>query len=322
MSQLKERIPPVIVDALLEMYNDARDYCAEVRSEKPHRHNRHHGKEEDESSEPEIDGACVVKIFRRLLAEVPDWDDVEIEDETKRFTSRVPWMRAVLQQVIVAQVHILVSVRNNQYVERPRFAFEMPREKEIVHKLLIAASKRVRPHAKLFDTSADDDIDAESKMITVEELVRKSVESTVSNLVPLDDIVAAISVAPTRAPAGRRKKAGALTVAKEEQEDDGEEEEEQEPEEEEKEELEEDDGKQPNEIELKEMEKQISSKRAMEEKKHKEEEAIREEKNPAKFVPIDGEEHIDDLVEYYQSLSRDDPKRQEVRRMLKKKMQL
>jgi len=167
MGQVLERLPPVLVESLYDIYGDAVEYC----------------KREKAYSESDR-----FLIFQRLLKEIKEWDDEEIEEETQRVIEIVPWIRSALQQILISQIHILLSVRNDQYVSRPKFTFDMPGDQEIVHRLLISAARKIRPRVALFDHLLDE-YQAESNLLVIEEVVRKSIESAIHSLVPLDAIV-------------------------------------------------------------------------------------------------------------------------------------
>ncbi len=166
--QVLEHVSPVIVNSLSQIYNDALQYSDQELNDTSERFN----------------------VFKKLLSDVKLWDDDEIAEETTEFMRDVPWLRDVLRQIIVAQVHIMLSARADQYISEPKFAFEMPSEETIVYTILTRAAKSVRSRPRLFDHALDEE-QIQTNFDEIEELVRKSLKRTVITLVPIDEIAKA-----------------------------------------------------------------------------------------------------------------------------------
>jgi len=291
MGQVLARLPPVIVESLYDIYSDAIEFC----------------KREREYSE-----ADRFRIFQRLLKEIAEWEEDEIAEETERFISAVPWLRSAVQQILISQVHILMSVRNDQYVSRPKFVFDMPREEVIVHRLLKGAARKIRSRVKLFDHTVDE-YESETNLLAIEEIVRKSIESEIHALVPLDKIVDAQFGKKT---AARRKKAAAATKKKAaaEAEPSG------------------DEGDSQVEVvveeeishsEIDNLEEKAVQYAEFEEEKEREKELMAQklqEKSGSKnkLQLLEGEEHVDDMIERLSRMKKNDPHRSELRQKLKR----
>ena len=166
MGQVIEKLPPVINGSIYDMYKDAWEYCKRKLKDK--------GK--------------TLRLFQKLLAEVPKWDAQTIKEETDRTMAQLPWLREVLRQMLVARVHILMSVRYDQETSIRDFKFDMPSNEQVVHKFLIRASKYIRGRPSLYNHQIDE-IDRETNTMEAEELISKAVKRTISDLVPLEQIV-------------------------------------------------------------------------------------------------------------------------------------
>lgn len=179
MAQVNERIPPIIHQAFFAMYNDAVDQCVEKGD--PKASSRFH-------------------IFQQTLSGVKTWDEDTLIDMTEFFEEKAPWMRTVLRQILVANVHILLSMQNDRMVLQNNFQFEMPSDEDIVFHLMRTSARAIRPHARLFDHKLDE-CDIENNAERLLQIIRRSVESSITTLVPLEEIVAA----QQKQQGGRRK---------------------------------------------------------------------------------------------------------------------
>lgn len=296
MFQVKEHVAPVILNSLQLIYNDACKYC----------------------EEEQLDEAQRFKVFQKALGDIKHWSDEELEEETEEFMGQVPWLRDVLRQILVSQVHILLSARADKYVPDPKFEFSMPSEDQIVFKFLVRAAKTVKPRARLFDHQLEDE-EIDANLIEAEEVVRKSIERTIHTLVPIEKIVEShfgpdplskIPKQPRKAAKKEEKEeketseGSAEHLAKENQEN--------------------------NPLtteEREEIEQEVADEEQYEEQKQAEIDRLREAgAKHDRMELLDGEEHVDEDVEAHierlmlklEQMDRGDPRRRELKHELKK----
>jgi hypothetical protein len=306
MDQVTERVPPLVVDSLVNIYEDAIEFCKSTKGYNP-----------DDKQ----------RVFVTLLGEVPAWDDQDVAEETAHFRKAAPWMFKVIKQILVAQVRILLSVRGDEYVAKPRFDFQMPSDSEIVMKLMGNAAKKMRRHVDLF-------MGAEPDVVAIEDLVRDSVKRTIQNLVPLSEIVSAQYGQDSAAPAAPAAAAPAAPTEAVEDEDEDEDEDDDDDEEEEEKvvEVSEDESISQDEIEkLKKKHKKDQRKRIEQYKQqHKEDHTAEKEQSGLKLIkgeepvdmPIAGEADggTDSLLERMAAMRRDDPDRAALREKIRRRL--
>lgn len=303
MDQVTERVPPLVVDSLVNIYEDAIEFCKSTKGYNP-----------DDKQ----------RVFVTLLGEVPAWDDQDVAEETAHFRKAAPWMFKVIKQILVAQVRILLSVRGDEYVAKPRFDFQMPSDSEIVMKLMGNAAKKMRRHVDLF-------MGAEPDVVAIEDLVRDSVKRTIQNLVPLSEIVSAQygqDSAPAAAPAAPAEDEAEVDEDEDEDEDDDDDEDE----EEKVVEVSEDESISQDEIEkLKKKHKKDQRKRIEQYKQqHKEDHTAEKEQSGLKLIkgeepvdmPLGGEADggTDSLLERMAAMRRDDPDRAALREKIRRRL--
>ena len=171
MSQLLEAVPSVMNARFYEMYLDAWSYC--------------------KNKYPDADDAArrqeTLTAFQKLLGQVPNWKPERLADETEVMQKELPWLRKVLQQMLIARVSILMSIRDDERT-RGDFEFVMPPDETIVRTFFDRAAKRLRGHAKWYDHTVDEE-DREENTMLAEDLIRDSLEKSIPALVPLKNVV-------------------------------------------------------------------------------------------------------------------------------------
>lgn len=182
-------VPPVVIEAFTDIYQDA---CTHCRSE---------------LQDPLLQQRF--KVFQQLLKEVNEWEEDIVDEEAERFREQIPWLRDALRQILINQVNILLSMKNDRYITNAKFTFEMPTENEIVYHIMKNCARAVKPHARLFDHDLED-IDCQTNLAKMDEVVRRAVELSISSLVPIADIVKAQYGEKKKRAAKQQKKAEVL----------------------------------------------------------------------------------------------------------------
>jgi hypothetical protein len=296
MDQVTERVPPLVVDSLVNIYEDAIEFCKTTK-----------GYTADDKQ----------RVFVTLLSEVPSWDAEDVAEETAHFRKAAPWMFKVIKQILVAQVRILLSVRGDEFVAKPVFDFQMPSDSEIVMKLMGNAAKKLRRHVDLF-------LGSEPDVAAIEDLVRESVKRTIQNLVPLSEIVSS-QYGPSDgaiAPPSEAAVANAPAADVDAEEEDDDEDDDDEEEDEKVVEVSEEESISQEEIEkLKKKHKKEQRKRIEQYKvQHKEDGAVEKEQTGLKLIA--GEEPVDtdQLLERMAAMRRDDPDRSGLREKIRHRL--
>lgn len=165
--QVLDCLPPVLNQCLYDKYRDAwRLACYHL---------------EDESQ--------TMRIFQQLLKEVPSWTQREIKARAEEITGQLPWLRDTLRWMTIAQIFIMLRIRNdlktNQAVS---YAFDLPLDEEIVHRLFQAVAQHMTGYVALY-RHTEDETQRIRNTEEAEERIRKVVQRFIRQLVPIQDIV-------------------------------------------------------------------------------------------------------------------------------------
>lgn len=151
LAQLSDYVSPVI----LSIVNDMWDACSSQK--KP------------------------LIAFMTKLKSVPDLNNGTIAAWTQRVVDKCPWLSELLAAVFVSYVKVLTSVRLGNV--KPRIKLKVPSNETFIHSVIVDYAHDLYGDPYLIQRT-----DGESKAVRMQ-MVRKSIEANVRNLLPVKDIL-------------------------------------------------------------------------------------------------------------------------------------
>jgi hypothetical protein len=119
--------------------------------------------------------------FQMKLKQIPSWSSATIEEHTKAIESKSPWLQDLIAAVFVSFVKVLSSIRLNPD-SKPDIRLKLPSNESFTHQLFITIAREYYE-----DPSMVRHADFHKKS----SLVHKAVESTVRDMLPLQQILTA-----------------------------------------------------------------------------------------------------------------------------------
>ncbi len=119
--------------------------------------------------------------FMTKLKGVPDVNNATISAWTSRVSDKCPWLSELLAAVFVSYVKVLTSVRLGNV--KPRIKLKVPSNETFIHSVMVDYAHDLYGDPYLIQRT-----DTEAKAARMQ-LVRKSIEANVRNLLPVKDIL-------------------------------------------------------------------------------------------------------------------------------------
>lgn len=117
--------------------------------------------------------------FQRKLKEIPKWNATIISQHTSAISAKYPFFSDLVAACFVSYVKIMSSVKIHD--NKPNIRLKLPTDDAFVHRVFSMAAKEFYTNPSLVKASRDVRLD----------IVRRAVESTVRDLLPIHDILKA-----------------------------------------------------------------------------------------------------------------------------------
>lgn len=117
--------------------------------------------------------------FQKKLKEIPQWNAAVISQHTAAISAKYPFFSDLVAACFVSYVKIMSSVKIHD--NKPNIRLKLPTDDAFVHRVFSLAAKEFYTNPSLVKASRE----------TRLEIVRRAVESTVRDLLPIHDILKA-----------------------------------------------------------------------------------------------------------------------------------
>jgi hypothetical protein len=128
-------------------------------------------------------GKKVLQQYQKLLKEVPNWNNLMINQHAEKMSNSCGWFNDLLAAVFVSYVKILSSVRINS--ENKKISVKLPTNDVFVHGCLTNAAKELYKDPYVYHeemSEYDRDAALTRRFITV-------IENTVKQMIPMQEIL-------------------------------------------------------------------------------------------------------------------------------------
>ena len=117
--------------------------------------------------------------FQQNLRQIPVWNQDEINKQVEKITSKCSWVGDLLAAIFISNVKILTSVKIGK--DKKKIQITMPKLDIFIHKVHKNAAKSAFDNPRVFLQ--------QDKRAIVTELVQKSIEDTIRNMLPFENIL-------------------------------------------------------------------------------------------------------------------------------------
>ena len=133
-------------------------------------------------------GHPILNIFRKLLENVPIWNNEIIEEETKRIVkvSRCDWLDDLVTAVFISHTRILMSIGPNQNTQKLNVS--VPKTPNFIHKIYINIARDLWKNPYLYNENVAGH-DRQRNMNRVEEIIKLNIEVTIRKELPVKEIL-------------------------------------------------------------------------------------------------------------------------------------
>jgi len=124
--------------------------------------------------------------FQELLKEIPQWNQTILQEESKRIKKKCTYIMDIVTAIFVSNVKILASVRlkgNNENIR-----VKIPTSDIFIHSIYIEAAQHIFYDPFLFYHRSSNRSIQECKE-QVKNIIRFSVDETIRQMLPFDDIL-------------------------------------------------------------------------------------------------------------------------------------
>ena len=159
IEQLKCIVCPLILQGMNSIYQDALDVTQ---------------------------GKHTLLKFQELLKDIPKWNQTILQEESKRIKRKCPYIMDIVTAIFVSNVKILASIRLKGKNENIRV--KIPTSDIFIHSIYIETAQQVFYNPRLFYHKNNDNFGQKNKK-EVFEIVRFSVDETIRQMLPFDNIL-------------------------------------------------------------------------------------------------------------------------------------
>ena len=133
-------------------------------------------------------GTPVLSIFRKLLENIPIWNNEIIEEETNRIikVSRCDWLDDLVTAVFISHTRILMSIGPNQNANKINVS--VPKTPNFIHKIYINIAREIWKNPYLYNENVAGH-DRQRNMNRVEEIIKLNIETTIRKELPVKEIL-------------------------------------------------------------------------------------------------------------------------------------
>ena len=158
IDQLKSIITPLLIQGFNSIYQDA----LEISQNKK-----------------------VLYKFQELLKEIPNWNQTILQAESKRVKQKCNYIMDIVTAIFVSNVKILASIRLKGNDDNIRV--KIPTSDIFIHSIYIEAAQQIFYDPYLFYHRQTNNF--QEKKETVKKIIRNSVDITIRQMLPFDDIL-------------------------------------------------------------------------------------------------------------------------------------
>lgn len=133
-------------------------------------------------------GVPILNIFRKLLENIPIWNNEIIEEETMRIikVSRCDWLDDLVTAVFISHTRILMSIGPNQNTNKINVS--VPKTPNFIHKIYINIARDLWKNPYLYNENIAGH-DRQRNMNRVEEIIKNNIETTIRKELPVKEIL-------------------------------------------------------------------------------------------------------------------------------------
>jgi hypothetical protein len=128
-----------------------------------------------------------LKKFQEKLCTISVWNQDIIDNEYTRIikTSKCEWLDGLLEAIFICNVKILTIINNNSDAT---FNIKVPETKKFIHRCYISAARQFYTEPHLMDDRGSVS-ECNSNMKTCMNIISSSIERTIIDLIPKDEIM-------------------------------------------------------------------------------------------------------------------------------------
>ena len=133
-------------------------------------------------------GIPILNIFRKLLENVPLWNNEIIEEETSRIVkvSKCDWLEDLVTAVFISHTRILMSIGPNQNTNKLNVS--VPKTPNFIHKIYINIARDLWKNPYLYNENVAGH-DRQRNMNNVEGIIKLNIETTIRKELPVKEIL-------------------------------------------------------------------------------------------------------------------------------------
>ena len=133
------------------------------------------------------EGKKTIYKFQELLKEIPQWNQTILQEESRRIKKKCPYIMDIVTAIFVSNVKILASVRlkgNNENIK-----VKIPTSDIFIHSIYIEAAQQIFYDPFLFYHRSGFGRSNQENKEHVRQIIRYSVDETIRQMLPFDDIL-------------------------------------------------------------------------------------------------------------------------------------
>jgi hypothetical protein len=160
IEQLKSIVCPLIIQGVNSIYEDALEISQ---------------------------GRETIRKFQLLLKEIPKWNQTILQEESKRIKKKCPYIMDIVTAIFVSNVKILASIRLKGKNENIRV--KIPSSDIFIHSIYIESAQQIFYDPFLFYHKTNNFGKVQQNKKSVIEIIRYSVDETIRQMLPFDNIL-------------------------------------------------------------------------------------------------------------------------------------
>jgi hypothetical protein len=125
--------------------------------------------------------------FQELLKEIPKWNQTILQEESKRIKRKCSYIMDIVTAIFVSNVKILASIRlkgNNENIK-----VKIPTSDIFIHSIYIESAQKIFYNPYLFYHINNNFRETENNKKLVIEIVNISIDETIRQMLPFDEIL-------------------------------------------------------------------------------------------------------------------------------------
>ena len=163
--QLVQILKPVLLEGILSIYAEAKDYC-------------------EENNQPD----SILLIFQRYLSNIPRWTNQEVCEETEKVLYHCDWIEDLITAIFVSHTKILAAIKVNADDNSRNVTLKIPSTENFLHKIYEEMARTFWKKSYLL-RELDDKIKYQMNLNMCEDLIEKCITDSVVKMIPVKDIL-------------------------------------------------------------------------------------------------------------------------------------